>query len=506
MFLKAPGFDLEIDTLGEGPAPEWLTRCYDPRHLDFIHRCITLEGHLFSVETRFEMAMQLGVNQTTSGFLKCLDMQASDPRLASLRTRHSGRSVLHQVARHFSELANYDFPEHAMNEWVSLGVAVLKNGANPSSVAREQIESGRVVGGRMLRRPEWHLTPLLDCLGVSNWGFDGDNVSSLRRILRGIHIWVDMVQQAGIDLIKYGAGETEVWGSLTTEMPSTFFFEWSVSGLVYGSTPEQWSIKIRSRHTEGVQIYGLKRLPGHFPDANNLPTKIFWGPTPEEQMEGLWVAQRPLTIRCRSIDLQQAISTLEKQQAMARSFTAIQDDNGPISRMNDCAKRGRALRVRSHSQPPPSCLLSDADFDCVWDGFFYRYESIPWCPPYHRCPFDSKWGFQCGQSRSELYVFDPRGCMKGMAQGPSSIQESPEWFLNSFLGEISICQDNMLPGSTYQGIRHTGTADCPWKCRAVNLDKLNVPDALWPYHPQKFSARYEKYRAKRDTPGSSADS
>lgn len=64
-----------------------------------------------------------------SAFLKLIGLKRSDPKLASLKTS-KGWTVLHVVAERLMMSLDY-YPS-----WVDLGACILRNGAEPSSVAQ----------------------------------------------------------------------------------------------------------------------------------------------------------------------------------------------------------------------------------------------------------------------------------------------------------------------------------------------------------------------------------
>lgn len=483
LFFEALEFDIEA--LEEEPSPAWLNRCRDPRILDLILQKIPREILSGSIEARFELTMKLTDFPTTSEFLKCLGMQALDPRLAQLRTKHSGRSVLHYVA---SRLHYSRFSEKATNDWARLGVAVLKNGANPSSIAKvaqsawSQQEAANYEFG-------WYLTPLLESANISNWGLWTDEEWALQQILETIQLWAGMVQQAGIDLCEYGAREREAWKTLPEEDPGYWAYGWTVSELVFGATPEQWSFKVRDPHTANHWIWELGRLPGCFPENQDvLPTRIIWAPSPDEDSEGPWVKKEPLLISSQSVDLRDVISGLERRDTPIKPFRIVQDDTGAVSIMQHRASRKKVQRPRSHSQPPPLGLRAGTTrYDLI------RYNNgveRPWLPSFHKSLVDFKWCLVCSFVDSK----DMRRCVESAADGPSAVQNSWQWSSRSYLAEISCCQDG--EPQNCEGLRHTGRADCPWNCKAVNLEGLNVPKALRHSRPRRRSARYEKYRVR----------
>lgn len=432
---------------------------------------------------------------SASEFLKCLGTHASGPELACLRTKYSERSVLHYIARRLRDLVYIHSQKQAVNEWVEFGVAVLKSGADPSSVAKRQINHSLAYWQTRFIMPQWDLTPLLDAVHVSNWDMVFGDGWWVRDILKIIRIWAGMVQQAGIDLCQYGAKESEVWKSLPKPKPGTLITKWTLSELVYGPTPEQWSLKVLRRDWGisplGLQIYELKRVPGSFPKSHVLPTKIIWRPTPKEQAEGPWVIMGHWPVPSQPIDLREAVSSLEFREPFIEIIEDIQDDHGHISIMQYRARaKGRAQRSRSHSQPPPLSLRAGS----LFGDYRQRYKGFEreWFSKY-RCSVTSKLELQPCCCSGNGSLFDPRSCVKGGANGPSSVQESKRWEYFSFLADIALCQDNHPNPMRRIRKGHTGAADCPWNCRAVNLDELNVPKTMEPYHPMAY-CRYEEYK------------
>lgn len=218
-------------------------------------------------------------------------------------------------------------------------------------------------------------------------------------------------------------------------------------------------------------------------------------------MEGPWIAKEPLRVGFQSVDLRDAEERMEeamgndmgqdtgyKDMFGTKYAKGSQVDNGPICMMQYRAARERRTRRRSHSQPPPICRRAE-------EG----QHGPRWLPRYHHCPSDSKWEFRCRHERVPYYEPDIglRSCVQGILDGPFSAQEGYSWQCWSFLAEISHCQDGEPDPDRYfrdRGILHTGTEDCPWNCKTVDLAGLKVPDPLKPYHPTKKSSAYEKYR------------
>lgn len=188
IILEDPGFESVIDVLDEDAFCEWLQLCQNPLDLDICLRIIPFETFSSdSIATRFTITMQMGVTSTTSEFLRCLGTQASDPRLAWLRTKHCGRSVLHYIASRLWKLAYNRFTEPAVSEWRNFGATVLSNGADPFLVARRMMDHA-FVGPKYLRS-QCYSTPLLESVDFVNWEIPRGSVWWLRQILRVIKLW-----------------------------------------------------------------------------------------------------------------------------------------------------------------------------------------------------------------------------------------------------------------------------------------------------------------------------
>lgn len=356
---------------------------------------------------------------------------------------------MYYVARRLGETVDAGCLMQAAIDWMQLGVAVLKNGADPSSIAKLELGYSSTICLGRFDWLEWELTPLLHCIDVWNWSVVFGSLWSLKSILKRIRIWAGMMQQAGIDLCQYGAQEREVWTNLPKAQPSwrlddcTPWQSWIVSGLVYGSTPEQWSLRVQSSMTDKCQVFELGSLPGSFPSTRKyLPTTIIWKPTFKEDIEGPWLVKESSPIRPHSIDLRELISVVKREQEQndvyVKHVNRIQNDHGPVCMMQYQAMRERPTRRRSHSQPAPISLHANSRYIFATRRTASRRS---WIPPYHKCPHDSKWGFWCGCSLQWFYYWSPAlsGCVEGILDGLFSVQESRKWQYRSFLAEISKC-------------------------------------------------------------------
>lgn len=513
IFIGNPGFDADLDNEFRY---KWLYYCCNTESLDIILQNQFSGFEFRPVEARFELASRIAF-LGASGFLRCIGLRPSDRRLASLRNS-SGASVLHYVARRLWNFAYNGFPSDELQEWFNLGVSVLRNGADPCSIADGEddewlryglgFSNSRANGSRFVdfKQEVWKTTPLLDCVDISCWLIKWDNRAWPSMTLNTIHIWAEMIQRAGLNLCDYGARESEVWKSLGVQDYSKFqhiLLRWHqptrVEQLVYGSTPTDWSLKIC--HFWKHHVYRLRPLPGAFTEEHRLPATIAWLPTKKEENEGPWKLVESKDLVSNDVDLGDSFS--HSRELFNKLVDDPQDDSGVIMQMQYRASR-RPSASRSHSQPPYLRRREVAYYAVQWS---YRR---PWLTGYHLCPFDFRWRFGCVgetpwrfswltqeeqyESRHKLNdnaswnVFHVRSCAKGIFQGRFSVQESIYWQRHSFLAYITYCQDNRNRNWLHdevESVRHTGNRDCPHGCRKVRMDRLNVLEPLRYYHPNR---------------------
>ena len=128
LLLEVPDFDLDLDD----PKRQcmWLHECETGKCLEMILRN-ELRFFSLSLEARFEIVIQLNHRLIDCArFLDYIGLRHSDPRLASLSCS-KGSSVLHYVAKRLGLSRGFEEPE----AWLDMGVSVLKNDADPSSIA-----------------------------------------------------------------------------------------------------------------------------------------------------------------------------------------------------------------------------------------------------------------------------------------------------------------------------------------------------------------------------------
>lgn len=492
LFIEAPGFDTDPVSISQW-IRQSLVYSADTQCLDVIYRNLDPDVSSTELQTRFDLAIR-SVAQMRSilqpcDFLQFLGLRASDARLATLRSTKYNFTILHYVA---SILEERERNNDLAQDWMNLGIEVLKNAADPWSL----LAAGEKRTGN---------TSLSSGLGYgTSYGLGHcvrhQQLEDVRATLQYMYLWARMVDQSGLDLGRYGAQEAGAWDG----RPWRFSEFWDDANceykLLYGPTPADWSIEIHK--AVDLKMFKLKDPPGSYPRARDerVPTKICWKPSLKEWEEGMWAELEDTRVTSQPRSLEDLISRLEELQEKVfpqfiESFDSLQDDNGAIAllqlRSSQCRWKRSVSRRRSHSQPCPVSRWRE--------GRRYSWnETRLWFPGCHLCYSDYQW--KLGESCD-----DPH-CRDLMASSPwtesikkrqRSFQESLNWYDYSFLASISACQDYDL--DLYSRFRpklggHTGRTDCPWKCSTVKLDQLHVPAELRPYHPTVAQRQVPRYR------------
>ncbi|ERF72637.1 hypothetical protein EPUS_05691 [Endocarpon pusillum Z07020] len=491
LFLEAPGFDADLDDTELGYY--WLKLCPNTPCLHLILE--NLHSGFFSlpVEIRFDFVVRVGFHHTDikpSGFLKCIGLQQSDQRLASLRSIN-GISVLHYIACHLSWVLRACAGKDELQGWLDLGISVLNNGADPSCIARRKclwyidgIYQNIDPHPSSKAKEELESTPLMDALDIKYWQVT-DHSRAI--IFETMQIWTGMLQQAGFDLRDYGDKESQVWKSLGIEEISKFYqassYALRVEQLVYGPTPANWSLLVR----RPISIYKLKLHPppGAFPEEPDLPRTIIWNPTDKERDEGHWEFVEERRMQTRYYDLRDGPSA--SKEPFEELVDCVQDDLGAIMLMHQRASRPRASASRSHSQPRQMNHR-----EVAYDTKQETCGRNSWLGTYHLCPLDSKWRLGLIVSDRIDDEGDLRSCTEGISNERHAVQESWFWQDFSFLGRIARCQDkyrereyDWVWGRLPRSMRHTATQSCPLGCSKVHLDRIQVPEALRDFHPRR---------------------
>ncbi|KAL9095830.1 MAG: hypothetical protein Q9165_001827 [Trypethelium subeluteriae] len=337
LFLEAPGFDADLEDAEIRCA--WLSHCYSAKCLDLILANSQPRFYSLSVDARFEAIAWVRPWSLLMGpfdFLRYLGLQQSDQRLASLRSS-SGLSVLHYIAHFLWRLIGTSLQDN-LQEWLNLGLNVLKHGADPSCIARD---ISRSVGTtprdfRFLREEASLSTPLMNALAISDAAFSDHHhrPHSRTEILKLIRTWAEMIQQAGLDLLEYGHKESQIWKTLGLGIEDALEVDRAnhlerlktrVGQLIYGATPADWSLTICS--PPKIRVSMLHPLPGAFPESRNLPTTIIWNPTEGERNEGPWEIAEERVIPSRYRDLRDVV---ESRKAYEEVVDGVQDDSGAI--------------------------------------------------------------------------------------------------------------------------------------------------------------------------------
>ncbi|EXJ56888.1 hypothetical protein A1O7_07232 [Cladophialophora yegresii CBS 114405] len=468
--MAEPDFDVALDN---GLRYGWLQFCTTAETMEIILRSQAFALETRPVETRFELASRLE-SIDAANFLKWVGLNSSDPMLAVLRNS-KGKTVLHVIAHHLRIYSAWsDKYSRDIQGWLDLGVTVLKNGADPSSVAEQDgkpwLTSPEILeteNGPSPRAPGWSpretlYTPLLLGLAMIPYYGDFGHPECLKHKLPYLRLWSKMVQCAGLDLCDYGASESEFWRSIVGRLSDSGsgYTPFKVE-LLYGATPEEWSFQ--AYHTWSNPLYRLQPPPGAFPESPWVPSTIAWLPTQMEEDEGPWTLVEDKQHITNDGDITDLIQ--HSTEPFEDLMDSYQDDAGVIMLMQYSASRRRSTKARSHSEPP--CLRRKELGDCE------RQESWRWwLPPYHFCPELPSWRFGW-----------TGGCVKGIHTACSSVQQSRNWHYHSFLAEIADCQNDVVcTGSTTY---HHPRCRWPAGCRNFHLERLNVPEDLRDDHPRR---------------------
>jgi hypothetical protein len=498
--MAEPDFDAALDN---GLRYGWFQYCNTAEVFEGILQNQALKIDARPVQTRFEIASRLEATDAAS-FLKCIGLDSSDPKLVYLRNS-KGKTVLHVIAHHLRLFWGRDQYGQRIQGWLDLGVSVVKNGADPSSLA-ERDEESWLTRGEVLEKDtgcppppppppcispkDSHITPLL-CFLLPR-PYDWRVRADFKGELIFLRIWTVMMQRAGLDLCHYGAGEYEVWKSLGVGDLSWHLDIVSnslrLSEVLYGATPEEWSFGVC--HTWSISLYELQQPPGAFPKRPVVPATIAWSPTWTESDEGPWTLIDEKRHKTNNRDIRDLITY--STEPFSDLVDACQDDAGVIMLMEHRASRGQSTSTRSYSQPPSLRRRELAYYAAQYS------QKHRWLPCYHLCPGAPSWRFGCVDQKhsGESYegysllgdgitrnVFHLRSCVKGIHSGCLSIQQSWQWEIYSFLADLAECQDD----AACTGRASSHRDDCPWPegCRDFHVEQLNVPEDLRYYHPRR---------------------
>lgn len=292
LFLEAGGYDATLDHSRHWQ--NWLLRCTG-EGLNIILRHLAPDFLTRPMEERFELALLIGRKSPMKpqGFLGCIGLGPSDPRLPLLKSAN-GETVLHYIVHHIGWSPHYKLyqqsPKDVLQEWFNFGVSILKNGGDPCCIIyKSDLEcilrelgfsyEGLISG---FHTPTT-IMPLLVCTRVQQcWSSEIDYLTTMLDI---ITIWAEMIQEAGLPFYDYGVKESRLWESLGIDHPGFDSNYTKVEQLVYGFTPADWSLKVS--HSWTVSVYKLcsTLIPGAYIEYDSLPNTLIWPPTKRKRMK-----------------------------------------------------------------------------------------------------------------------------------------------------------------------------------------------------------------------------
>ncbi|KAI9148049.1 hypothetical protein HJFPF1_11870 [Paramyrothecium foliicola] len=377
----------------------WLFYCRDMDTLSLILHNAFPGFENLPIQSRFEMAIRLPL-MGVSGFLRCIGLRASDSRLATISTS-GGATALHWIADgmrcNLEWLPN--FSRQRQEELRELGVEILRNGADPSSMKNlhqnpktsgslPTIEGVSNTGSLSDIYYVCGMTPLMACIGIMPGRAMWTLRSRIKKVSATLQAWVEMARDAQVDLCAYGRREKQIWE--VTSIWNKSEYAPSTADLIFGPTPAHWGLKLT--HTESVHLYGLQTPPGSYPRDRRLPTQIAWHPSSEEESEGNWS-------RIGRKDMYSTESNVRVYENppdsdwFSPSFSILvdstQDDAGIVALMQRDDSQRLVAAGRSCSQPP---LLRRRECDYYATQ---HSQTKHWLGAHHLCPFDSQWRFNC---------------------------------------------------------------------------------------------------------------
>ena len=291
LFIEQAGLDINsiIDVESDacnmwlnGLVPWWFAACKRKTCLDVIVRNHPVSFLPRAAIERFEFAYRLPAEyfNTTAHFLTFIGVTATDPQLLQLRNKR-GSSILHYISHQLDDYIDVrkGNDEHSAQaqEWIALVVAMLREGADPHTIAGDLNSTHRV-------------TPLLEFLHPRG-------VFACDTALKRVRLWAKMMQDAGLNLMACGRRESQAWilvdacdmeyqsSSPTARCDGAMHLK----QLIYAKHPVDWSVKV-CRPPPHVFTHELNRPPGAFPQGCFIPEMIIWRPSSkEEEDEGRWL-------------------------------------------------------------------------------------------------------------------------------------------------------------------------------------------------------------------------
>lgn len=436
--------DLDVGSVSSATHWDYWFSCMSVEALDIIVQSHASQWKLLSLSNRVELAVarcksiskQWRHFATVDVFLRTIGLLPNDPAIAQL-TDHNGDSILHWVAREAAETL-FRAQQHAEHtgqhaelqvEWFTLAKTLLRAGVNPSVVSPMNGE-----------------TPLLRALHHVA-------VADLASQLRFLTEWATVVQDCGIDLVKYGQEEHELWPrceSFTnwTKCGDDLIFEHAhhilsvgvihrsrtvVRGLVYGPSPRHWSIN--AQRVEYGSTILCQGPPGSWKRSYGVPNEVYWVPSEEEQDSGLWRPFRTFTAVSRTFDARERVLCPALEPFM-ELVEGTQDDHGCITLMA-LEGRTRPAQPRPRSLSTPN-ISSTRRLAC-WRAI--HSENHEWLPSYHLCPNIGKYALGCREGGAASLFDDGlyhnamslRDCARRV-QTPS-LEASDSWRMDSFFSD-----------------------------------------------------------------------
>ncbi|KAI9148944.1 Fumarate reductase 2 [Paramyrothecium foliicola] len=324
LFLQERDFPADINN----PLKfDWWNLCRSTEILEIILPNRYPNIFVQSVEQRFELAFRLH-QLTIPAFLKCTGLQLSDQRLSTV-VNSRGASVLHYVAIRMTYEALLTPNDINMADIRELGISTLRHGADPCRLAQHELSYLTYLqlktGSNTAIDTQKNFTPLLMMLLVFPFPkLPMYRQQRLKHILLTLRTWIAMLNDAGIDLLKYGMQEQQIWRHLRTQCPLLVTRNIQIVDLVFGPTPTDWSFMICHRHLQ--YIYGLRQPPCSYPIEDSVPRLIAWRPNTEEALEGHWDLVDVKEIQSKEQDLRGWL--FNKFALFSRLMDYTQDDNG----------------------------------------------------------------------------------------------------------------------------------------------------------------------------------
>ena len=375
-----------------------------------------------------------------------------------------GDLVLHYVAGVFgSHVAHSD-----LALWTRIGVTAMQNGADP--VVAHDYDLGS-------RRNVRH-TPLLRLLSMTRTL--ASDCLSFKRMPVELDLWIQMLQEAGMDMEKYFSRETEAWQFADTVVTKHFGRMQHITmrditmrfiSVEYDTQTQNCTFQVRDEAL--VPLKRLHRLPGSFAGESLVPDTMCWLPNDDESEEGLWLGEESdyLPLVSQVLTLQELVeSRLGPYHGL---IDCTQDDNGVLMRVLD--KSYHNSRQRSSSQP---CSIYRRRYDCE-NSHGSRVHD--WLPPLHFCIGMSTWVITEHQ--------ETRECARGDGTVWAPAWDAGQFHRTGFLNRARLCQLVFREELTSEERLHDCTQRCPQGCAGINLNHLvmrPIPRSLPIWHPGRY--------------------